>query len=228
MRLSLFFVFVGTLLPLGALAQTDSSATAPISTTTVADLPDRQPQYAPGGYGPSARLNSGHFGFKIGPSLTSAPTQGVTPTFSKRKLDFHVGAMYRYRFTKFVVQPELLYQRKGGTYQQLQIASTNRITTQNNFNYVSVPVMLGYIPVEGLTVQAGPEFSWAISTPGGPRANRDLGVALGIHYDFLDIADKFSLNLRYVYGLTRIPETANSTLQNRAFQISVVYNFYRK
>ena len=136
--------------------------------------------------------------------------------------------MYRYRFTKFVIQPEILYQVKGGTYQQSQIGSSERITTENNFNYVSLPIMLGYIPIEGLTVQAGPEFSWAIGTTNGPKANRDLGVALGIHYDFLDKLDKFSLNIRYVYGVTKIPETANSTLQNRALQVSAVYNFYKK
>ncbi len=239
MRLYPFFACVMVLaLPLGSLAQTtsDSLSATPVSTTmaTVAPVPApakrSQKQSAPGGYGPSSLLNTGHFGFKLGPSLTSAPivAGGTTPSIVKRKMDFHVGLMYRYRFTKFVIQPELLYQVKGGTYQQLQIASTNRTTIENNFNYVSLPIMLGYIPIEGLTIQAGPEFSWAINTPNGPKSNRDTGIALGIHYDFLDMADKFSLNLRYVYGLTKIPETINSNLQNRAFQISVVYNFYKK
>ncbi|MEZ0540455.1 porin family protein [Fibrella arboris] len=237
MRLhQLFTCVVVVLLPLGSLAQTvsDSLSAAPVTpspdsvSTSTTSVASKRPIYAPGGYGPSALLNYGHFGFKIGPSLTSAPIQGVSPTIPKQKLDFHLGIMYRYRFTKFVIQPELLYQIKGGTYQQLQIASTNRTTTENNFNYVSLPIMLGYIPVEGLTLQAGPEFSWAVSTPNGPQSNRDLGIAFGIHYDFLDMVDKLSLNLRYVYGTTKIPETVNSTLQNRAFQVSLIYNFYRK
>lgn len=231
MRLyQLFACVVGIALPFSALAQTvsDSLSATPVTTDQPTPVSTQRLGYAPGGYGPSALLNSGHFGIKAGPSLTSAPIQGVSPTIAKQKLDFHLGVMYRYRFTKFVIQPELLYQLKGGTYQQLQIGSANRTTTENNFNYISLPIMLGYIPTEGLTLQAGPEFSWAVSTPNGPRSNRDLGIAVGIHYDFLDMLDKFSLNLRYVYGTTTIPETANSTLQNRAFQVSLVYNFYKK
>ena len=234
-------------MPLTALAQTpaDSVATTPAtsvtsvpqttmpSAQTLAEVPEpvsklKRGQLAPGGYGPSAMIYSGHFGVKIGPSLTEAPIDGVSPNFVKRKMDFHFGIMYRYRFNKFVIQPELLYQIKGGTYQQLAIGSTNRVTTENNFNYVSLPLMFGYMPTEGLTLQAGPEFSFALPTTNGPQTNRDTGIAVGIHYDFLDMLDKFSLNLRYVYGLTRIPETINSTLQNRAFQVSLVYNFYKK
>ncbi|MBO0931061.1 porin family protein [Fibrella aquatilis] len=246
MRIHQVFVcLLSACLPLAALAQTpaDSVATtpavsataaaAPLSQTMAAEAPEpttklRKGQLAPGGYGPSARVFDGHFGFKIGPSLTESPIDGVSPTFVKRKLDFHLGVMYRYRFYKFVLQPELLFQIKGGTYQQLAIGSSNRITTENNFNYISVPLMLGYMPTEGLTLQAGPEFSFALKTPNGPQTNRDTGIAFGVHYDFLDMLDKFSLNVRYVYGLTKIPETVNSTLQNRAFQLSLVYNFYKK
>ncbi|ARK09967.1 porin family protein [Fibrella sp. ES10-3-2-2] len=231
MRLhQLFACVVGLALPLSTLAQTvsDSLSATPVTQDVPTSGTSKRSQYAPGGYGPSALLNSGHFGIKVGPSLTSAPISGISPNIPKQKMDFHLGVMYRYRFTKFVIQPELLYQLKGGTYQQFQIGSTNRITTENNFNYVSLPIMFGYMPTEGLTFQAGPEFSWAIDTPNGPKSNRDLGIALGIHYDFLDMLDKFSLNIRYVYGVTKIPETVNSTLQNRAFQISLVYNFYKK
>lgn len=241
MRLHPLFACVAVLLlPFGTLGQTvtDSLSATPVSATVVTASPDSvpapvalspaKPKFAPGGYGPSALLNSGHFGFKIGPSLTAAPIQGVSPSIPKQKMDFHLGVLYRYRFTKFVIQPELLYQVKGGTYQQLQIASTNRTTTENNFNYISLPIMFGYIPTEGLTLQAGPEFSWAIDTPNGPQSNRDLGLAVGVHYDFLDMLDKFSLNVRYVYGLTKIPQTVNSTLQNRALQVSLVYNFYKR
>lgn len=237
-------------LPLGTLAQTTPGDSLPISPSsqpgitiplqTTALVPETDPspaqarperrdaQYAPGGYGPSALINSGHFGIKAGAQLTNAPITGVSPSIEKQDLDIHFGAFYRYRFKRFVIQPELLYQIKGGNYQRIQIGSANRTTIENNFNYVSVPVMLGYIPVEGLTIQAGPEFSWRVETTNGPQSNRDTGIAVGIHYDFLDFLDKLSLNVRYVYGLTKIPETVNSTLQNRTFQVSVLYNFYRK
>jgi hypothetical protein len=234
-------VFVISLcLPMAALAQTapvdslpatPAVVATPASETTTSAIRTSAKRYARGGYGASALLNSGHFGLKVGVQLTSAPiTEGsVSPSIVKQDLDFHFGVMYRYRFSKFVIQPEVLYQIKGGTYQRLQVGSTtNRNTIDNNFNYLSVPIMLGYIPVEGLTIQAGPEFSWRVQTTNGPQSATDTGIALGIHYDFLDMLDKFSLNIRYVHGLTKIPETVNSTLQNRAFQVGVVYNFYRK
>jgi hypothetical protein len=243
-----FPIFVVSLcLPMAAFAQTTPTDSIPATPTeqpaTVMPAPaspasqtapatrTRPLRYAPGGYGPSALLNSGHFGVKFGVQLTSAPlTEGsVSPSIVKQDMDFHFGFVYRYRFTKFVIQPELLYQIKGGTYQRLQVGSTtSRATIDNNFNYVSLPVMLGYMPVEGLTVQAGPEFSWRVQTTNGPQSATDTGIALGVHYDFLDMLDKFSLNVRYVHGLTKIPETVNSTLQNRAFQVGIVYNFYRK
>jgi hypothetical protein len=191
-------------------------------------LPERKGLYAPGGYGPSALLNTGHFGLKVGAQITRAPIRGVSPSSVFNDMDFHLGVIYRYRFTKFVLQPELLYQIKGGTYERPQIGRTDAIRIENNFNYLSLPLMVGYIPIEGLTIQAGPEFSWRVQTPGGPQSSTDTGITLGLHYDFLDMADKFSLNIRYVRGLTNIPETANSTLQNRAFQVSVIYNFYKK
>ncbi|CCG99175.1 hypothetical protein FAES_1165 [Fibrella aestuarina BUZ 2] len=236
-------------LPLGTLAQTTPGDSLPVAPSAQPGItiplqasaavpetdpspkqarPERKGQYAPGGYGPSALLYTGHFGVKAGAQLTSAPITGVSPSIEKRDLDIHLGVLYRYRFSKFVIQPELLYQIKGGNYQRLQIGSSNRATIENNFNYISLPIMLGYIPVEGLTIQAGPEFSWRIETTNGPQSSRDAGIALGVHYDFLDMLDKFSLNIRYVYGLTKIPETVNSTLQNRAFQVGVVYNFYKK
>ena len=130
MRFHLLFPsLLGVLFSLNVQAQTvsDSLSTTPTPAT-------KQVQYAPGGYGPSAIINTGHFGFKVGPSLTSAPIQGVSPSIEKQKMDFHLGFLYRYRFTKFVLQPEVLYQLKGGTYHQFLIGSTNRTKTENNFN----------------------------------------------------------------------------------------------
>ena len=136
--------------------------------------------------------------------------------------------MYRYRFQRLVFQPEVLLAQKGATL-KIERGSTDDITP-NKYYYVSAPILLGYIPTEGLTLQAGPEFSYALNAGSdtGPGRRNDLGVAVGIHYDFLDLLDKFSLHIRYVHGFTNVSPEPLATYRNRTLQVSVVYNVYRK
>lgn len=174
----------------------------------------------------------GHFGVKVGASLTRINLSGITSNIPKQSLAPHIGIMYRYRYKRFVVQPELLYAVKGGTFQTVQPGVTNRINTSIRYFYASVPLLLGYIPTEGLTLQAGPEFSYALNAGKflGPGSNNDLGIVVGAHYDFLDMLNKFSLHVRYVYGLTNVAPTTEplATYRNRNFQVSMVYNLYKK
>jgi len=171
----------------------------------------------------------GHFGVKIGASLTEVTITGTTANIPKRALEPHLGVMYRYRYHRLVLQPEALLAVKGSTFQVIQ-ATGERLTTSNSYYYASIPIMLGYIPTEGLTVQAGPEFSYAFNAgrTGGPGAKNDLGIAVGIHYDFLDMLDKCSLHIRYVYGLANVSPESAAQYYNRNLQVSLVYNLYPK
>lgn len=170
----------------------------------------------------------GHFGVKVGASLTRVNISGISLNIPKQALVPHFGVMYRYRQQRFVLQPEVLLALKGATFQVQRGA--NRETTAHRYYYLSAPLLLGYIPTEGLTLQAGPEFSYALNagTTTGPGRRNDLGVAVGIHYDFLDLLDKFSLNIRYVHGFTNVSPEPLATYRNRTLQISVVYNLYHK
>lgn len=178
----------------------------------------------------SNKPTGGHFGVKIGASLARLNVAGITPNIPKRSLAPHLGVMYRYRLQRFVVQPEVLLASKGGSLQTERIGATGRDTKQNRYYYLSVPVLLGYIPTEGLTFQAGPEFSYALNAgkANGPGAKNDLGLAVGVHYDFLDMLDKFSLHVRYVHGFTNVSPEPLATYKNRALQASIVYNLYKK
>ena len=175
----------------------------------------------------SNRPVGGHFGVKVGAGLTNLNVSGITANLPKRALQPHVGVMYRYRYNKFVFQPEALIAVKGSTFKVERLGNTT--TTKAAYTYASVPVLLGYIPTEGLTVQAGPEFSYALGIgDNGPGQRNDLGIAVGVHYDFLDMFDKLSLHLRYVYGLNNVSPEPLATYKNRTFQASVIYNFYKK
>ena len=167
----------------------------------------------------------GVFGLKIGASSSTTAQEGITPYISRFKTAFHLGGVYRLRYKRFVAQPELLLSIKGGTLKRLGV---NPQIIRNNYNYLSVPLMLGWVPTEGLVLQAGPEFSYAIKTPYGPGKKSDTGIAIGAHYDFLDMADKFSLNLRYIYGLNDVSDNPIVQYKNRTFQVSIIYNFYKK
>lgn len=179
----------------------------------------------------SAQSNNpvgGHFGVKVGASLTRVTISGISPNIPKQSLQPHLGFMYRYRLQRFVVQPELLFAVKGGTFQQERVGG--RATTREQYYYASLPILLGYIPTEGLTLQAGPEFSYALNAgkSGGPGAKNDLGLVVGAHYDFLDMLDKFSLHIRYVHGFTNVSPEPLATYKNRNIQVAVVYNLYPK
>jgi len=178
----------------------------------------------------SNKPTGGHFGFKVGASLTRLGVSGITPNIPKQSLGPNLGVMYRYRLQRFVIQPEVLLAVKGGSFQTERIGATGRDTKKNQYYYVSVPLLLGYIPTEGLTLQAGPEFSYALNAgkPVGPGAKNDLGLAVGAHYDFLDLLDKFSLHLRYIHGFTNVSPEPLAVYKNRTLQASIVYNLYPK
>lgn len=167
----------------------------------------------------------GIFAIKAGASSSRTVEEGVTPYSAKFKTDFHFGALYRLRYKRFVAHPEVLFALKGGSFKGARDG-----VIRNNYNYLSVPIMLGYIPTEGIALQVGPEFSYALNTPAtnGPAVRSDFGVAVGAHYDFLDMADQFSLHVRYIHGLKNISTNPIVERYNRAFQVSIVYNFYKK
>lgn len=175
---------------------------------------------------------SSHFGVKAGPSITRVTISGVTTSIPKQKIDFSLGGMYRLRLNQFVIQPEVVYSKQGGTFKVQRIGRTEIL--RNDYSYLTVPLLLGWIPTEGITLQAGPQYSYALNSGAslGPGTNKDWSVVVGAHYDFLDLLDKFSLQVRYVHGLTNVapptPPEIGLKYKNQALQIAFVYNFYKK
>ncbi len=170
----------------------------------------------------------GHFGLKFGASFTQVSISGTSLNIPKRALQPNLGVMYRYRYNRLVFQPEALLAVKGGTFQQEQVGG--RSTTKHSYYYACLPVLLGYIPTEGLTLLAGPEFSYALNSGSetGPGAKNDLSLVVGIHYDFLDMLSKLSLHLRYVNGFTNVSPEPTASYYNRNVQVSLVYNLFPK
>jgi len=165
-----------------------------------------------------------HFGVRAG--MNSAYTT-FSPNFIytlRMQSHLNLGAFYRTRGKKFVFQPEVQYQVKGGTFK-----GESEII-RNNFNYLSITPVVGYVLTEGLTLEAFPEYSFALNgiSTNGPEQKRDVGMGLGLRYDVLDAGEDFSLNLRYTRGFSNLTTVPSQTQYNSVIQISIIYNFYRK
>ncbi|WP_266363150.1 porin family protein [Tellurirhabdus rosea] len=173
---------------------------------------------------------SGHFAVKAGAGLSSLRQTGETSFVSKGRVDLQFGGLYRLRVNRFVVQPEILFSQKGGVLKNNTSGAQRGAITKMDFQYISVPVLFGYIPTEGITLQAGPEFSYALSTTAAnnPSVRNDFGIAVGAHYDFLDLLSKFSLHVRYVHGFTNVSKIDIVQRYNSVLQAGIVYNFYKK
>ncbi|SDM40335.1 Opacity protein [Siphonobacter aquaeclarae] len=168
-----------------------------------------------------------HFGLKGG--LTSGYTIRTPKEdyITKFNSGLHIGAFYRHRINKFVIQPEVVLTQRGGA------VKTRTSLVRNSFYYATATPVVGYILTEGLTLEAGPEFAYALNGPSGnpkgPDNNIDYGYTAGIRYDFMDMLDKVSLGIRYSRGFNNvITSDPGAKYYNQAIQVSVIYNFYRE
>jgi len=151
-------------------------------------------------------------------------------TTTKLLFQYHLGVFARFTASKFSVQPEAYFQTKGAT--------TATPEGKHTYRYISTPIILGFSPIQGLTLEAGPEFSWALNQGWkkngiqqfGPDAKNDLGFVAGARIDLLDMFSMFSVNLRYTQGLKDVYSPASDaatppTYRNKTFSLGISYNF---
>ena len=128
--------------------------------------------------------------------------------------------------SSFSVQPEVLYNGAGAKFENVSDARLN-------LDYISVPVMLQYNILPELYVEAGPQFSFAISQKikgdGGSAdvdnlfKGFDFGIGLGAGYYF---AQDFGVTARFVAGATDIADNnPGDAIRNNIFQVGVAYKF---
>ncbi len=183
------------------------------------------------------------YGFKVGISDSKiAIINNRSNIIPKYKNNINIGLFYRWNLKKISVQPDLYYQAKGGTLKSAtNFTETGNTILRNNYQYLTGAVLLGYEIVKNVHLVAGPEYGYSLNTgtKRGPDVNSDLSLIGGIRIDMLDAAHLFSLNIRYVHGLTN---TTNKTytlddksviplnFQNRTLQVSASMNvsdYYR-
>jgi hypothetical protein len=141
--------------------------------------------------------------------LQSLSTEGIT--------GFHGGIYVSIDFSeKWGIQPEAFYSRVGS-----EIPDASQL---NEFDYLSVPILLRWKPISLLSFEAGPQFSALLSVKDidGDSIkenfkNSDFGLAAGAT---LHLPLGLNAGLRYVWGFTNVSDLdVDSEVTNTVFQI---------
>ena len=168
-----------------------------------------------------------HFGVKIGANTSYSV---LTPNYTylpKFQSHLHAGVFYRIRKNRWIFQPEAEYTVKGGTFKGATDLTANEVI-RNNFNYFILQPTVGYVVTEGLTFEAGPQFGFKINSVNGPAKSNETSFSVGFRYDVLDALEDVSFAIRYNHGLSNVSASSNQTVTNNTFQLSVIYNWYKK
>jgi hypothetical protein len=135
---------------------------------------------------------------------------------------YHVGAYVNINFSeKWGVTPEVLWSSQGA-----EIEGYGDFDT----NYVTVPIMLRWKPVELIFIEAGPQFNFLTDADldNYPNVKDELKssttcLAFGAG---VNLPLGFNGGLRYIVGLTDLAEDANAELKDGTFQIYIGWTLF--
>ncbi|MDP2685791.1 MAG: porin family protein [Aequorivita sp.] len=140
------------------------------------------------------------------------------------KTGFQAGIFAGIKFTdKVGVQADILYSQQGAEFDSGKF----------DLNYINVPVVLKYYLVQGLNVQAGPQFGFILdddiyvdafgtNSIDANAEKTDVSAVIGAGYDF---PFGVRLDARYNFGLTEVSKTDNFEGKNNVFSIALGYTF---
>jgi len=159
-----------------------------------------------------------YLGAKAG--VNSSTFSGVNTEEFGQSTGYHVGASAEFSFSEyFSSEVELLYSTKGASSDILDIS----------VDYLSLPVMIKVYPIESISIDVGPQFSYLLNNSAlidnieidtYPYETLDIGLIAGITYKTgLDIY----IQARYVMGVTEFDPAGK--WKNQVFQFSLGYNF---
>jgi len=160
----------------------------------------------------SAQVGVG-FGIKFGANFAD---QAVEDIDTKTITDFHVGGYLNLNFTEQLgITPEVLFSAQGSKQDGVRV----------DYDYIAIPVMLRIKPVEMLSLQVGPQFSFLtkaeVEDVGDIKdqlKKNDFGLAFGAG---VHLPVGFNAGIRYVLGFTNVSDVSEESIKNRTFQIYV-------
>ncbi len=129
----------------------------------------------------------------------------------KSTTGFYVGGLVDLPLAgNFHLQPELMYSMEGAK--------------DASISYVRIPIMAKYYIMQGLSLQAGPEFAFkagADSNIDSAIKSLDYGLGIGAGYE---LSFGLFFDARYNLGLADIAED-DSKVNTNSFQVGLGYRF---
>ncbi len=177
------------------------------------------------------------FGVKAGLNISNAKFDGLNHS---ARLGLNAGILSRIKIAKkFLLQPEVIYSIKGYKFPSTGISGKGTLS----LNYINIPILLGFKPVDKLLVNFGPEIGFltaAKSTFDNSTADLkkiyqkiDIGLALGVAYN---LSKNLGIDVRYNYGFEGLIKASFEDVSgtfieqrtigsNRVLQIGLFYLF---
>lgn len=169
------------------------------------------------------------FGVKGGVNFASVSGDDFDSPDSRTS--FHVGLLAEFPMTDmFSVQAEALYSGQGF---ESDIDGVDGDKVEYQLDYINVPVLAKIYLTSGLSIEAGPQFSFKVNEeidadPGDDPGDLDLdeakdfdfGLAAGLTFQ---TNGGFFASGRYIYGMTDIIEDVD--VRNSVFQLGVGFKF---
>ncbi len=134
---------------------------------------------------------------------------------------FQAGIFAGIKFSdKLGVQADLLYSQQGAEFDEGKF----------DLSYVNVPVVLKYYLVQGLNIQAGPQFGFIVDDKisldiFGDIADAEKADVSGIVGAGYDFPFGIRLDARYNFGLTDVSKDVDGNNKNNVFSLAVGYSF---
>lgn len=157
-------------------------------------------------------------GLKGGLNFANLDVTDIAGTYDNRT-GYHLGAFTQFKFTKFAIQPEIIYSEQGS-----KVKDPNLGSLESNFSYVNIPIILKLYTIGGLNLQAGPQFGFLTSAEWGDQSvkdelkNSDFSVGLGVGWD---TPFGLILDARYNLGISDVSDVAAAQIKNQVWQVSV-------
>lgn len=140
------------------------------------------------------------------------------------KTGFQAGIFAGVKFTdKVGIQADMLYSQQGAEFDGGEFDLT----------YINVPVVLKYYIIQGLNIQAGPQFGFVVDdeisfnvlgdiNTKAKAEDFDLSGVVGAGYDF---PLGLRLDARYNFGLTDVSKIDGADGKNSVFSLALGYSF---
>lgn len=178
------------------------------------------------------------FGAKGGVNFANFGGDDAEEADMKSLTGFHLGLVAEFKFSeRLSFQPELLYSSQGAkaseTFFDEDFGNMN-VDVKLKVDYISLPLLLKLYPIEGLSLDIGPQISILVDSDAeADFQGENFSVDIKDETNSFDFSGAFGIGYhlpvglflqgRYILGFTDVYEESN--LRNRLFQLSIGYKF---